>query len=313
MVFPSDSDMKMGPSPFNVQPFLPQPSAAPGKLQRKSSTAKPPQYDDIPVAPGFLKKSRSHKTPPSTRGRKPIKFGATDDESSSDEENAKPAKGKPTRPFLVTNPHHSYTSYASNASTGSTATLVAPPAFARKVSEHAVVEGMDWENPNDEKGGVKIDYDKELEKLKKARGDKFGKDIGEDYSDREEDVTNAPTARGSPSPKPQSQWSPAFLERHRQGSLSSAGKGSVFAGQPAAMPIPATPSLIRAVDRIQRAQQEIYTPLAETQHPSLVSTPTGRVDDLHIEDGVTNANQLKAAKSPRWEDFWREVRVKAQT
>lgn len=323
MIFPSDRDMKIGPSPFNIQPF-PPPTPGTGKLQRKSSTAKPPLYDDVPVTPGFLKKSRSRKpTPPSTRGRKPIKFGAVD-ELSSDEEDSAPRKKavladvkgvKSSRPLLVTNQPPSYTSYASNASTGSTATLVAPPAFARKVSEHAVVEGMDDEPAFvSQKGEVVIDYDKELEKLKRVRGDKFGKDMGEDYSDREEDVTSAPVTRSSPSPA-HSQWSPAFLERHRQGSLTSAGKGSMGATPAAAMPIPATPSLIHAVDRIQRAQHEIYTPLGDEGRPPASSR---KVDIVHLEDGIPDLetrrqDDSKPSKSPRWEDFWREVRVKAQS
>ncbi|KAH6918309.1 hypothetical protein BKA70DRAFT_1088986 [Coprinopsis sp. MPI-PUGE-AT-0042] len=335
MVFPSDSDMKIGPSPFNVQPYLPQHSPSSGKLQRKSSTAKPPLYDDIPVTPGFLKKSRSRKsTPPTTRGRKPIKFGAID-EFSSDEEDSDPTKKKASspdlkgakslqgtkanRPLLVTNHPPSYTSYASNASTGSTATLVAPPVFARKVSEHAVIEGMEGDEPFiGHKGELVIDYDKELEKLKKARGDKFGKDVGEDYSDREEDVTNAPPTRSSPPPVTNSQWSPAFLQRHQQGSISSAGKGSMGGTPPTAMPIPATPSLIRAVDRIQRAQHEIYTPLGEAGRPRVSSAVRAERDDLHLEDGIVDheerrQDENKPAKSPRWEDFWREVRVKAQS
>lgn len=177
------------------------------------------------------------------------------------------------------------------------------------------MEGID-EGPTfvSKKGELVIDYDKELEKLKKVRGDKFGKDIGEEYSDREEDVTNAPAARSSPSPA-NSQWSPAFLERHRQGSLSSVGKGSKGVSPTAAMPIPSTPSLIRAVDRIQRAQHEIYTPMGDTTRPS---APRQEVDDINLEDGIHSPegrgkDESKLVKSPRWEDFWREVRVKAQS
>ncbi|KAG2010343.1 hypothetical protein CC2G_013175 [Coprinopsis cinerea AmutBmut pab1-1] len=311
IIFPSDKDMK---GPFNIQPFT-----APPPLNRQSSIAKlkrgdaglgDSDVDDVPTSPTFLKKSRSQKskskTPKSTRGRKPIKFGAIDELSSDSDDSDVEAQIKNTkiqRPWIITNQQPSYSS--------STPTLVGGGAKgSRSNSEHdhadtdAQIADVDLE---------KVDYDKELAELKKLRGG----DVNDlDYSDREDGDLGMQRIeeRGSSSrpgtPTRDSQWSPAFLKRH-SASLSPP------APLPGAIPIPATPSLIKAVDRIQKAQMEIYSPLSSQARDGFPA-PARVVDDLRLEDGlkVDDADgvelQSRPTRARRWEEFWREVRVKAK-
>jgi len=121
-----------------------------------------------------------------------------------------------------------------------------------------------------------------------------GKDGGDgdgapEYSDHEEDVTDAqaPTGehdRDSPS------WRPPFLTRH--------GSNAAKPVSPPAGTVPMTPSLIRAVDRIAAAQAQAYGPSAAAGSDSSAATPYGR-----SETGV--------AKKQRWEAFWRDVTARA--
>lgn len=102
-----------------------------------------------------------------------------------------------------------------------------------------------------------------------------------EYSDYEEDVTNAQTQpeeyRNSPS------WEPP-----RHGSNTAHPESSVGA-------VPMTPSLIRAVDRITAAQAQAYGS----------SSPDTSAASPEVDRGSVSV------RKQRWEAFWRDVTAKA--
>lgn len=100
-----------------------------------------------------------------------------------------------------------------------------------------------------------------------------------DYSDYEEDVTNAQTHTDHNSPG----WKPQFFARH--GSDVADPASSVGA-------VPMTPSLIRAVDRIAAAHAQAY---GTSSSPD--ASTGGREADT---ESVLERKQ-------RWEAFWRDV------
>ena len=104
-----------------------------------------------------------------------------------------------------------------------------------------------------------------------------------DYSDYEEDVTNAPTHTDHNSPG----WKPQFFARH--GSDGANPASSVGA-------VPMTPSLIRAVDRIATAHAQAY------------GTSSG--PDTSTGGREADAESVSVRKQ-RWETFWRDVTAKA--
>ena len=124
-------------------------------------------------------------------------------------------------------------------------------------------------------------------------------------SEDEEDVTADRTAVHN---EPRDKWAPDFLRRHSlahrpsSAALSHAGTGSSNTLSPATFtPVPATPSLIKAVERVSAAQQEAYSQrptdgLPAVVAPSSAASAAGVVDHHH---GHT------------WEAFWRDVKAKA--
>jgi len=104
-----------------------------------------------------------------------------------------------------------------------------------------------------------------------------------DYSDYEEDVTNAQTHTDRNSPG----WEPQGFARHGSNVVNSAS--SVGA-------VPMTPSLIRAVDRIAAAQAQAY----ETSSGPDSSTGGREADAESV-----------VVRKQRWETFWRDVTAKA--
>ena len=104
-----------------------------------------------------------------------------------------------------------------------------------------------------------------------------------DYSDNEEDVTNAQTHTNRNSPG----WNPQIFERH--GSDAANPASSVGA-------VPMTPSLIRAVDRIAAAHAQAYDTFSGPD------TSTG---------GCEADAESVSVRKQRWEAFWRDVTAKA--
>lgn len=140
-------------------------------------------------------------------------------------------------------------------------------------------------------------------------GVKAVKDDTLDYSDFEEDV--ASTIMGPTGLPKSSMWSPAFLRRHSVQSSEVQSHRPSMTPQRAAnnnsshidasstlrfSPIPATPSLIRAIDRLAVAQQAAYDPL-----PPLVRE----------QERGHNIDHAVGARHPQWQAFWHDVKMKA--
>jgi hypothetical protein len=260
---------------------LPQ-SNSPLKLKRSSTTTKGGEDANFVSSPlTFPEKSRSHKkvrVPGNTKGRKPVKFGAID-ELSSDSDSDLDEKPSLSNPAL--RPSLSY-------STSSTPTLVDGRLGPGK-------QRPSYPYPH------KLDYDEELAKLKSQKL-RFGETVQVlDYSDYEEDLT-VQNYQGEERDKEEG-WSPGFLRRHQPSSPPTS------MSMPGAVPIPATPSLIKAVDRIAVARRDAYG----ARSPPVV--PGSRQESV-AEGQVTGSDDDRdgqRVRAPRWEEFWREVRTKAQS
>ncbi|OSD02412.1 hypothetical protein PYCCODRAFT_1410891 [Trametes coccinea BRFM310] len=125
----------------------------------------------------------------------------------------------------------------------------------------------------------------------------------------EEDVTALAARLGQGSPSPGEKWSPDFIRRHSQrhlhhapssaGASSSAGTGSSNTLTPALFaPVPATPSLIKAVERVSAAQQEAFS--RQTEGLPMPSPPVG------------TGTQPGHVRAPNWDAFWHDVKAKAK-
>jgi len=321
ILFPNEVDLKNHlPLPLPVTMH----NMGPGKLSKKDSKSNEDQVllQPIPTRAETLKKSRQKGFAAwRKRGdrivsgaRKPVKFGAdlsSDDDSDDDEENTKKNPSSPStptmqykrpngRPFALGQqpPSESYSS--------STPTLV-----------EGRVERARQERRKDSKleALATLDYEKEIESVKdklRPKGQKGGNaDEEVDYSDYEEDLSalkgKADVTSGG------EQWSPAFLKRHQSQSLSTTTPPLVA---PGAVPVPATPSLIRAIDRIAVAQRDAYGfPAVNTSHQSpsqATSIPKDARGDLDALVNMEAGAKKEKDRAPRWEEFWREVRQKAQ-
>ncbi|KAF8639381.1 hypothetical protein AX17_001537 [Amanita inopinata Kibby_2008] len=152
--------------------------------------------------------------------------------------------------------------------------------------------------------------------------------VAPEYSDYEEDLTSMVEADRSRRQDDAGRRVPRFMERRLSGSPSplayqlargqrvlstraspSPGSGSASPrivmpgpGSQATVPlpasVPATPSLINALRRIEVAQREAYGPSVEVKG----------VQGMPVAD---NGNDNRVGVSRGWEEFWREVRVKA--
>lgn len=244
----------------------------------------------------------------------------------------------------------------SNSNSGSsTPTLVDRPLGQRSTVMDQIIKN------NDENARLDalhaLDYDKEIMLLRRQRGVLAADDEDLDYSDYEERahnrVTHVPGEMGERAAS-EGRWSPAFLTKH----LSQNGRQGhrdVQIPPPAPvsgpLPVPATPSLLKALDRVAVAQRAAYgiptSPLGRSQGQSQSisseagkedrkkralnstsnpTTPTAVQSSNTYEDAEAGRGKSRrpkrmsegcvddrAQRAPRWEEFWREVRVKAQT
>lgn len=152
-------------------------------------------------------------------------------------------------------------------------------------------------------GGEEIDYEKEIKMLKSRN---LGAGLGEgevpEYSDYEEDVTSS-------KPQQADDWSPGFMKRHRSANAASAVSSSgsqrtavnATPGSPPLGAVPATPSLIKALDRVALAQQAAFASATPSSRP-------GGDDGLPRVD--ENEEQF-GAKAVKWDHFWKEVKEKS--
>jgi len=265
--------------------------------------------------------------------RKPIKFGEVSDGSDeSDDDLTKRASSSSSpihrhakRPGLK-DTHHS-------TSASITPTLVG---VMQIPASDPKLDGLET-----------LDYDQEIAQLKKQRKQRLmntqqaaelESDVELDYSDYEEDLASKGLLRSkhinSGDRSGFDAWSPAFLKRHQ--SDRAAALSAPNPSMP--VPVPATPSLIKALDRLAVAQRQAFEmaaaagvtaagnqahvqnpPTAISRSASIQGAPTRQKPKSRLtesatpEDAEAGGSVETRERSPRWEEFWREVRVKAQT
>ncbi|KAK7052380.1 hypothetical protein R3P38DRAFT_2860009 [Favolaschia claudopus] len=138
-----------------------------------------------------------------------------------------------------------------------------------------------------------LDFEREMGRIKKKT--KWGKDEAPEYSDFEEDVTAAKPSH--PNRKDEDkEWSPGFMKRHRDRAVSSTASQRTAVNpssnkSPPLGAVPATPSLIKALDRIAVAQKDAFP-----------------------RDGMPGSmpgSPREEYKAGGWGDFWKDVQVKA--
>ncbi|KAF8904081.1 hypothetical protein CPB84DRAFT_1773356 [Gymnopilus junonius] len=329
ILFPSQANMKTK-------------SRSSGKLS-KADKDKGAELTRVPTSVDLLKKKRykakqdgwkfAHLEGKDRKERKPIKFGEFSDDSDSDDDlddmkasispslaSASPLieRKEVKRPWGLSNAHH-----ASSMS------------GQQKHFHTPKLDALD-----------SLDYDQEIARLKEKRKGAGGDDRDDlDYSDYEEDIISPPklgisTKMDEGQSNANAAWSPAFLKRH-QSQQGEQGQSNLTMPMPVPVPVPATPSLIKAIDRLAVAQREAYGPpaasgaLSTTQVPAANTTsarppspsnghsksksPRGMHATLEDAEAGAVGMQLgmpalkKAERAPRWEEFWREVRVKARS
>lgn len=339
ILFPHEADMKTAfPNPHG-QAHLP---VTMRNVSHNSKAAKGIELTSVPAGTELLKKKRSRKSRGwkfadgiDRRGRKPVKFGAAGD-SSDDDDDADDADAPKHAPLssasgsplsqhralrfaelrAAADAGHGHTARTSS----STPTLVDHPTGAPR-------------KDTSQDRRVSMDYELEIAQLKArlrrrtsaapstAAGAAAGEgDFALEYSDYEEDVSaqrgllrRASLAAARAAPDADGGWTPGFLQRLAD---TNDEEVSEFA-PPRPAPVPATPSLLRALDRLALAQREAYgaaagpsplgaLPAAEAvvgrEAPRDASKEGRREDETGMSERV-----------PRWEEFWREVRAKAQT
>jgi hypothetical protein len=315
------------PLPVTMRNTSPKPKAQKGAQLTHISTTE------------LLKKKRSKKC----RGwkiaeglerkpRKPVIFGEVSDSSDDDEDTKKQSSSSSSA--TSSSPLFRHDGLKLKGATKATQLL---PVRSYTSSTPTLVDGVGnhggKRKDTSQESDMRLDtpdmavYDQEIALLKRhlrrnnsQRQSGTGDEFDLDYSDYEEDLTaqrgflhgaltsdGIDTKRGRDECRDEN-WSPGFLKRHES------NRSALPIQQPA--PVPATPSLIKALDRLAQAQNEAHglnsTPEPLRTHEG--SSPgaekfasrTGPSDPE--ENGKT-----KSQRSPRWEEFWREVHVKAQT
>ena len=214
-----------------------------------------------------------------------------------------------------------------------------------------------------------LDYDLEIRRLREERGKDYFSGEYSDYdseADQRGSITRRPPRRYTGPPSPPNRvrgprrmssglstvkdsddhttvgevsgdgemWSPGFLRQpsipqprgHQHQASVSFGEGLNV------KPVPATPSLINALDRVRQAQEEAYGVLpangraggssgSGSPKGGVVNIPLPMVQERDVTEGGEpmslepddRTKQKQKEKPPRWDDFWKEVRVKAQS
>ncbi|KAK7050406.1 hypothetical protein R3P38DRAFT_2864492 [Favolaschia claudopus] len=132
-----------------------------------------------------------------------------------------------------------------------------------------------------------LDFEREMGRIKKKT--KWGKDEAPEYSDFEEDVV---TAAKDPNNKDK-EWSPGFMKRHLSSTASQRTAVNPSSNKsPPLGAVPATPSLIKALDRIAVAQKDAF-------------------GDKPRDGMPAPGSPKEEYKAGGWGDFWKDVQVKA--
>ena len=245
----------------------------------------------------FTKWKKNKALGSSETRRKPIKFGAVEDlssgsdssdsESDFDELEKKGSEQKQKLPWT------------SGSHSSSTPTLV------------------DGRVGKDGSKTLDHDIDPHIKKLKIQKQHAFQKDDDTlDYSDYEEDLSTVyhdgdRTHKTAARPEDQ-YWYPDFFKRHHPTQLPAVEGLGI---SQSVKPVPATPSLIKALGRIAVAQRDAFGP------PPVTGLPAPNLADVNATGGSSKRGRevessgerrRNQERAPRWDDFWREVRVKAQ-
>ncbi|KAF5331487.1 hypothetical protein D9758_017617 [Tetrapyrgos nigripes] len=305
--------------------------------------------------PAFLSKSgpqkakakaKSSKKSKKSGKREAVKFGGDYTSSEEDEDDNVPL-GRPT--------------FHQSSSMASMTTLVAPPspglgkALSKKTSMGFHPRPRDDANLKEEMG--EIDYEEEVEKLRgyKKRSEagsvprsssREGREAPE-YSDYESDREKHRKDNMDEKDSQSGPWTPGFLKAPRRQSASgtsgasgasgsgsgSQASGSTLVGSSPRLglgtgvgTVPATPSLIRALDRVALAQKDAYPYPASPTAQGLARVeeaqeqPKGQGSPVPLslprveEEGKeqTKEQTKDPRRNDRWENFWRDVRDKAE-
>lgn len=242
----------------------------------------PPAYDmhdlehgtSVPRAhQGFLKKSRSQasnaKKGAKGRKREAIKFRPHDDSGLTSSDEETPLSPTSQRPWLK--------SKASQAS-----------------SARTLVDDQ-------------VDYDKDLEALRRKKKGFGDKEIP-DYSDGEDITEGMSTPRKTSGGSDAESWSPKFLQQRSSTSNSQPRSSAGTTRSQGFKPVPATPSLIKAIDRVQAAHREAYSAAPEGL-PKLEEEPAAPAS---VKGEEKHDGELLEQPKPHggWANFWRDVERK---
>lgn len=322
IVFPDDDDgdVKLGP---HHQLTDPPPS---GKhllnFDLDFDRGASPMPGPFEKTPAFLRKNRSSSRGFSGRGerkaREAVRFNpgreglGLDDLSEDDDDDFKsPLTPREGRPWVVL-----------RNSTEGGRTLV-----DEGVGKDGAGDSGVWEKEQERESD-------RIRRMKLVRDEEGGVP---EYSDYEEDVTNSRREREG------DRWSPGFLRRHRSArgnetdstktesdrtAVASEGRGvrvpvTPLGGGPGSSPmaaVPATPSLIRALDRIAVAQQVAFgarpaedVVAARGEVVVRPGLPPSKSSEAGSADGLPKVRRKdveggEGYKGPRWDEFWNDVR-----
>ncbi|KAF8968937.1 hypothetical protein BDZ97DRAFT_1902721 [Flammula alnicola] len=304
ILFPNETDLKTALAHQHGQLPLPVTMYNSGN-GAKTATSKGIEFTRVPTSVEVLKKKSKRVGRWKMAGgverkdRKPVKFGEISDSSDDDDDDDERRRRHAKRSFAVSiqPPAHSYTS-------SSTPTLVDGPVGragkAREVSTPDRDPRLDALDT--------LDYDQEIAQVKgQLRRHDGGDDDEVEYSDYEEDLTvQRQPMRERREGEEGKGWSPAFLKRHL-----SQNQGANQTQQP--LLVPATPSLIKALDRLAVAHRDAFGPGASPSPPGTRAPSTEAQTAPVGLPGEEGGNAAETQRAPRWEEFWREVRVKAQS
>lgn len=336
--------------------------SAPGRLTKKKSRAQfgtIPEDTENPIhdlarRPTFLQKAKSTRVQHRARkvalengGRRaPVKFRPKDgfsssEESSGEDDELKTPGETPTKTVkLQTTPMIRSNSDATSLS----GTTVYPSVSEGASAELTIVsEDLDVEKERARLAGLKSTFGAAPARRRTAsRGGNVDIPGAPEYSDVEEDVTNAYVYIRPQRARGEAGWKPEFLKRAASGaSVASAssqrGKKSEKLNPPPGA-VPMTPSLVNALGRIAQAQAQAYgsdsasgsattvrndgLPAEGRQHPLRPASPMDhrvismdeppKIPGLPFAHSYTKTSGLRADEDGnQWDDFWKDVQAKA--
>jgi hypothetical protein len=272
IIFPPSDDIKLPPYP-----------GTPTKLH-KHDPFNADESDDDPEhfkpTPGFLLKghtkkgghARFHARKPKRNREcpkfRPLRDGELSSDTSGDEDDDDWKKPPPNRPWLKQRP--------SMSSTTTTPTLV----------------GDDKDSKSGKDIPADVDYEKDIKKLSETKNRRISAGLGDgevpEYSDFEDDP-KSPKHRHRRDGKGK-EWSPGFMKNQRSdGSQATTAVDSLPSSPPLGA-VPATPSLIKALDRIAVAQKDAFG----------------------SSSGLPPTREAKEETDAKWDDFWSGVKSKTR-